>query len=247
MKPLIGISCSIKCLEKSANFTLLPQQFHFLGEAYTNAVERAGGIPVILPSFEDPELMKEAVGRLDGVILSGGADIDPALFGERIISGVGPIDFRRDQAEAVLTNFVLDETDLPVLGICRGMQLLNAVRGGKDIQDLKSEGYAEHRLSMYQRNIPSHDVDLVPGSRIAEIMGSTRVRTNSFHHQAVRTAAPGWIITGCAKDDQCIEAMEVPGERFLLCVQWHPEGMVNNDEEQALFRALVNAAKAHLG
>ena len=100
---------------------------------------------------------------------------------------------------------------------------------------------------MYQRNIPSHDVDLVPGSRIAEIMGSTRVRTNSFHHQAVRTAAPGWTVTGHAADDQVIEAMEVPGERFLLCVQWHPEGMVNNDEEQALFRALVNAAKAHLG
>ena len=137
---------------------------------------------------------------------------------------------------------MLDETDLPVLGICRGMQLLNAVRGGKDIQDLKSEGYAEHRLSMYQRNIPSHDVDLVPGSRIAEIMGGTRVRTNSFHHQAVRTAAPGWEITGYAADDHVIEAMEMPGERFLLCVQWHPEGMVGNDEEQALFRALVKAA-----
>ena len=104
MRPLIGISCSIKCIEKSANFTHLPQQFHFLGEAYTNAVERAGGIPVILPSFEAPELMREAVKRLDGVILSGGADIDPAMFGERIISGVGPIDVRRDKAEAVLAD-----------------------------------------------------------------------------------------------------------------------------------------------
>ena len=245
MKPLIGISCSIKCLEKSANFTLLPQQFHFLGEAYTNAVERAGGIPVILPSFEDPELMKDAVGRLDGVIISGGADIDPALYGERIIRGVGPIDFRRDQAEKVLTNYLLDETEMPVLGICRGMQLVNAVRGGKDIQHLPDEGFAEHSLSMFQRNIPSHDVDLTPGSRIAEIMGATRVRTNSFHHQAVKTAAPGWVVTGYAKDDHCIEAMEVPGERFVLCVQWHPEGMVNNDEEQAIFRALVKAAQEY--
>ena len=246
MKPLIGISCSLKCLEKSANFTLLPQQFHYLGEAYTNAVERAGGIPVILPSFEDPELMKEAAARLDGVIISGGADIDPALYGERIISGVGPIDFRRDQAEAALANYLLDETDLPVLGICRGMQLINAVRGGKDIQDLKSEGFAEHRLSMYQRDIPSHDVDLVRGSRIERIMGSSRVRTNSFHHQAVRSAAPGWTVTGYAADDRCIEAMELSGERFVLCVQWHPEGLVKNDEEQAIFRALVSAAKERL-
>ena len=171
---------------------------------------------------------------------------DPALYGERIISGVGPIDFRRDQAEAALANYLLDETDLPVLGICRGMQLINAVRGGKDIQDLKSEGFAEHRLSMYQRDIPSHDVDLVPGSRIERIMGSSRVRTNSFHHQAVRSAAPGWTVTGYAADDRCIEAMELPGERFVLCVQWHPEGLVKNDEEQAIFRALVSAAKERL-
>ena len=242
MRPLIGISCSIKCIEKSANFTHLPQQFHFLGEAYTNAVARAGGIPVILPSFEDPELMREAVKRLDGVILSGGADIDPAMFGERIISGVGPIDVRRDKAEAVLADYVLDETDLPLLCICRGMQLVNAVRGGKVIQDLKSEGFAEHRLTMFQRDIPSHDVELAAGSRVAQIMGSTKVRTNSFHHQAVRTPAPGWTVTGRASDDGCIEAMELPGERFVLAVQWHPEGMVNNDEEQALFRALVSAA-----
>ena len=245
MKPLIGISCSVKCNEKTGNFTFLPQEQHVLNDAYTAAVERAGGIPVILPSFENPELMEEVVGRLDGVIISGGPDVDPAFFGERIMTGVGPIDIRRDAAEMVLAKYVLQKTEMPILGICRGLQVINIAEGGDLYQDLQAQKKADHRLSMYPRFVPSHDVKLEAGCRLAGIMGGTEVRTNSFHHQALRRVADGWNLVGTAVDDGIIEAIEKPGDRFAVAVQWHPEALFNNDEEQAIFRALVAAAKEY--
>lgn len=243
MRPIIGITSLLSCCEANGEFTFVPEEYHLLGDSYVTAIEKAGGIPMILPSFRDPSLMEEAVSCLDGVLLSGGFDIDPALYGEPVAGTSGPVSVRCDAAGMALVKYVMSRTQLPVLGICRGAQLVNVAEGGSLIQDLRSAGKGEHRLNLYPRNYPAHGVKLEAGSRLADIFGGEEIRTNSFHHQAIRETAPGWKVTAVSAADGVIEAVEKPGERFAVCVQWHPEAMYDTDAEQALFRAFVDAAK----
>lgn len=244
MKPVIGITCSIH-VTSTGTLTFAPMESQVLGETYTNAVERAGGIPVILPNYLKPELMREIAGRLDGVIFSGGPDVDPALYGQRIIQSVGPVTVRRDASELELARYVLNETKMPVLGICRGIQLLNVAAGGTLIQDLQTAGKDKHNLSVFPRYYESHKVYVEAGSRLEKIVGSTVAGVNSFHHQAVLDVAPGWKCVATADSDQIIEAIELPGERFALGVQWHPECLVETDSAKAIFDALIQAADAY--
>ncbi len=140
MKPLIGISCSIDATDSGA-------QKEFLNDSYLNAVERAGGLPVIIPNTMDPDLQIEIAKRLDGVIISGGPDMDPRRYGSRVNAKVSKIYPRRDAAEFSLIKYVIEETDLPILGICRGIQSINAVMGGDLIVDLPTDGYLLHSMS----------------------------------------------------------------------------------------------------
>lgn len=245
MKPIIGISCGLAFNTKSVDFSQLPQQFHQLSDTYVTAVECAGGIPVILPSYEDSELAIEAAERLDAVIFSGGGDVNPLLFHSRALSNVTPIQPRRDKCELALARHLICCTDMPVLGICRGMQAINVALGGDVCMDLKSEGKLEHRMSMYPRHMPSHSVKIDNGSRLSLIMGGTEQQVNSYHHQAVKTVAEGMVATAYSVPDDVIEAMEIPGERFVLAVQWHPEGMSGNEEQQAIFCTLVSEAQKY--
>ena len=245
MKPLIGISCGIACSENNLAAPFVPAETHSLGDAYIAAVENAGGIPVILPNYHTPELMEELVGRLDGVLLSGGYDIDPAFFGQRVKSTNTPVSVRRDAAEFALIRYVMKHTEMPILGICRGCQIINVAEGGDLITDLKTDGKEEHRLSMFPRNYPSHEVKIEAGSRLYEIFGQENIRTNSFHHQAIKNAAPGWKVVATAVSDGVIEAAEKIGDRFAMCIQWHPECMYDTDAQQGILRALVRAAEAY--
>lgn len=242
MKPIIGISCGFSYTVKSINFAHDPQKSHMLGDSYIKAVENAGGIPVIIPNYLDAADAAALADTLDGLLISGGPDVDPALYGERALKEVTAISERRDATELTITRYVAKKTEKPILGICRGIQLLNVALGGSLIQDLSAEGKPEHRMEMYPSHMPSHKDHVIKGTRLFNILGKAEAEVNSFHHQAVRDVAPGFIVSAVSDPDDVIEAIELPGERFVLGVQWHPEGMVFHDEHQAIFRAFVNAA-----
>lgn len=236
MKPLIGITSSIDATDSGA-------QKEFLNDSYVQAVERAGGLPVIIPNTADPALQIEIVKRVDGVIISGGPDMDPRRYGARVSAKVSRIYPRRDAAEFSLIKYVIDETELPVLGICRGIQSINAVMGGDLIVDLPEEGYLIHGMAnIYPRTEEAHDARIEKDSKLFGILGKEELGVNSYHHQAVRTIAPGFRATAYSIPDGVIEAMEIPGDRFVVGVQWHPEEMIHHEEQQELFRALVREA-----
>ncbi len=242
MKPIIGISCGLAFDEKDAATSHMSRQFHKLCDSYVAAIEKAGGVPVIIPSYSDPELAKEMVRSLDGILFSGGGDIEPSIFGQRAKSTQGTVEPRRDATELGLAKYVIEETDLPVLGICRGLQVINVAMGGDLIVDLKSVGKEEHATRMYPRYMKTHDVKTIEGTRLCAMMGGTEQRVNSFHHQAAGTAAPGFIVAAVSCPDDVIEALELPGERFVECTQWHPEDLIGFEEHMNIFKSFIKAA-----
>ena len=243
MRPLIGISCSMGQAIYSMTQDNVPQLQHRLGDSYVKAVMEAGGIPVLLPNSIDLSCVEELAAGLDGFLLSGGGDVDPALFGARATAQLGAVTPRRDDFELALAQYVMNETDKPVLGICRGIQVMNVAMGGTLHIDLPSDGKLCHSLSMYPRNVRTHDVKVIPETRMEEIMAGQEGRVNSFHHQAIRDLADCFVISAVSADDGVIEAVEQPGERFVVGVQWHPEELVEFKEARELFRSFVDAAR----
>jgi putative glutamine amidotransferase len=239
-RPVIGITSS-QFIDKASHGAF---NRHSVSRAYSDAVHRAGGVPMILPFFAD--VADEMLDLIDGLILSGGADIDPARFGD---SEIHPQTYdilpERDAAEFALTAGAL-ERDMPVLGICRGIQVLNVAMGGTLYQDVPDQFGPKIGHRQQDRQIaadqPGHQVASAAGSLLERIYGLTQIPVNSFHHQAVRDAAPGTTVSGIASDG-LIEAIESPEHRFVLGVQWHPELMFATDDiHLAPFRGLVEAA-----
>ena len=243
MKPLIGITCSMGQNITSLTMENRPQLQHRMNDTYIKAVMEAGGIPVILPNLTDASLIPELVGGLDGVLLSGGGDVDPAVFGQRATGHLGTVTPRRDFFELELARYVLKETDKPVLGICRGIQVMNVALGGTLHIDLPDAGKLCHSLNMYPRDSVPHDIRIAENTRMAEMMGSRDGHVNSFHHQAVDAVADGFVVSAWSVPDDVVEAMEIPGKRFAVGVQWHPEELTSRDEARKLFSAFVDAAK----
>lgn len=242
-KPLIGISGSMGQAIDSMTMEQIPRQQHRLNDSYVQAVLRSGGIPVILPVCEDLDLMRAMADRMDGVLLSGGDDLDPNLYGRRPTGKLGTVCPRRDAAELALADYVLRHTDKPLLGICRGVQVLNVALGGTLHIDLPSLGTESHSLNMYPRSVVSHRITVEEGSALARILGSSGEHwVNSFHHQAVDAPGEGLIITARSIPDHVIEAVELPGERFVIGVQWHPEELRTSEDAAKLFRAFIEAS-----
>jgi putative glutamine amidotransferase len=213
--------------------------------AYVRSVLAAGGVPLILSPLLGPSYAPRALDGADGLVLSGGEDIDPPLYGAEASPLIDPPSRERDLFELALFA-TARQRELPILGICRGIQLINVGMGGSLYQDLPSErpGPVDHNPKT-SRTSRSHRVRLAPGSRAAETLGTEAVTVNSFHHQAVRDLAPGLIASGWTEDD-LIEAVESPPEApWLLAVQWHPEEMHAEAmaPERGLFRALVREAE----
>ena len=223
MAPLIGISGYVELARWGAwdrESTLLPQ-------VYVTAVHAVGGRAVVIPPY--PEHVADLVGRLDGLILSGGGDLDPALYGaepDPRTTGIRPA---RDAGEVALLRAAI-KADLPTLGICRGMQLMSAHAGGKLVQHLESEEHRGAQPGVYVR----HEVSTVPGTRLARIIGE-RSEVPSYHHQGV--ADPGTLTVSAYAFDGGIEGVEDPSARFRLGVLWHPE----QDTDPRLFEALLSA------
>ena len=242
MRPLIGISCSMGQAIYSMHQDNVPQLQHRLGDNYVKAVMEAGGIPVLLPNSTDLSCVEEIAAGLDGFLLSGGGDVDPALFGQRATAQLGAVTPRRDDFELALARYIMNETDKPVLGICRGIQVMNVAMGGTLHIDLPSDGKLCHSLTMYPRNVRTHDIRVTAGSMMEDIMEGREGRVNSFHHQAIREVADCFVVTAVSSEDGVIEAVEQPGERFVVGVQWHPEELTEFPEAKNLFRSFVKAA-----
>ena len=240
-RPLVGIPADFA---PSPDTTISHPRW-LLNQTYVDAVFDAGGLPLILPVLPDPG--DQLLDLLDGVILSGGGDIDPIHFRRDRHPKTGGISPERDDLE-LRVFAAARERGLPILGICRGLQLINVAMGGTLIQDIPDErpSSSQHRQDHdgLARNDVSHPVTLVGGSRVAGIYGDTRIMTNSYHHQAIDDLADGLTVTGHS-DDGTIESFEVAGDPFLVAVQWHPETLYRRHTEHArVFSALIEAASA---
>src|SRR5579884_1122366 len=183
MRPLIGITSSVIARQE-------PQRpVYGISQAYSAAIERAGGIPLIIPPQTDPDAVRAIYDRLDGILFTGGGDIDPAHYGEARLEKCGPAEPLRDDLELALAHVAL-QGEKPVFGICRGMQLLNVATGGTLYQDINTQrpDAPAHPIGDYQaeRNIIGHRISIRPDSRLAGIMGATTHGVNTFHHQAVK-------------------------------------------------------------
>ncbi len=235
MKPVIGIGSDIGAAARD------PRDCAFQFATYVDAVRKAGAIPMVIPP--QPENAAEVVERLDGIVLAGGNDCDPAVYGEARHATVEPMDPRRQENDLSLARAAHD-LGIPTLGICLGVQVMNVAAGGKLIQDIDSEMVTDIRHEGVPGNRSRHDVRIEPGTRLASILGARSWNVNSSHHQAIRTAAPGFRVTAHA-DDGVIEGLEDPRHPFYVGVQWHPEDMPGEESATTLFRAFVEAARKH--
>jgi putative glutamine amidotransferase len=215
-----------------------------LNSAYVRSVSAAGGIPVMLSPLIGPSYAARALDGVDGLVLTGGEDVDPAWYNTERSPLSNPPSRERDLFELALFA-AARQRELPILGICRGIQLINVALGGTLYQDLPSErpGPVDHNRAG-TRTDRSHAIRLAPGSLAAEVLGAESVRVNSFHHQGIRDLAPGLVATGWSEDG-LIEAVEAAaGQPWLLAVQWHPEEMHAESAapDRGLFTALVERA-----
>ena len=218
MKPIIGITTDIG-----------KENRHLLNNNYVKAVIQAGGLPVILPIGIEEDV-KQLSNMLDGVLLTGGGDIDPMLFGEEPHKQLGEVSPSRDSIELRLVQEMLTKNK-PILGICRGLQVLNIAVGGNMYQDIYSQNTSTllQHVQKAPRIHQSHFVQIKEGSLLGSIAESSQIKVNSYHHQAVKDVPNPLIISGTASDG-IIEAIESTKHSFVLGVQWHPEALAKNGD-----------------
>jgi putative glutamine amidotransferase len=217
---------------------------------YTDRILDEGGLPLLAPPVQHlPDahaVARQLVDRADALLISGGGhDIDPALYGEARLPACGDALPERTDFELLLLSLA-EERGLPVLGICGGLQLLNVARGGTLYQDLPTQrqGPVAHTMKG-PKTRTCHDVVVAAGTRLSAIVGAGRVAVNSTHHQAVKALGRGLVASAHA-DDGVVEAVEDPGHRFYVGVQWHPEA-VDEPAHRSIYRALCDAATARIG
>jgi putative glutamine amidotransferase len=208
-----------------------------LALAYPGAVSRGGGAPMIVPPFAPEDDVEAILERVDGVVLSGGPDIHPCLYGQEEHPQLGATDIGLDRFELGFVRRAL-ERDLPLFGICRGAELMNVARGGTLIQHI--DGHRQEE----EARIATQDVRVEPKSRLAEMLGDTSVTVNTFHHQAVDKLGGG-VHAVAWSDDGVVEAIELAGLDFAIGVQWHAEGLIDDQAQCTLFSRFVAAAQRY--
>ncbi|NLC51321.1 MAG: gamma-glutamyl-gamma-aminobutyrate hydrolase family protein [Firmicutes bacterium] len=234
MKNKIGITCSYD----------YKRSYFFLSHSYFSAIVKAGGVPLLLPAMLDSSHAPAVLENIDALVLTGGGDVDSYLFNEEPHQQQGEVDPPRDHFEIALIREAM-KRDLPALCICRGLQVLNVACGGTLYQDLESQRLSP--LQHFQRThrpFPSHSVTIKPKTLLFSILNEKKIRVNSIHHQGIKGLAPE-LKANARSADGLIEGIEHPGLTFILGVQWHPETLENTPHAQALFRALVEAAKKY--
>lgn len=230
MGPLIGVTCSAGAYEPK----------FFINRNYAAAVAESGGIPLLLPALVGVEA--DYIKVLDGVLLSGGGDVNPILFGEEPHLSTKNISPQRDAFELELARQAL-AAGLPVLGICRGIQVMNIAAGGTVYQDISLiPGSAIKHLQKAPRQTPTHALDILPGSLLARLLGGVLARVNSIHHQAVNRVAGCFTVTARSPDG-VVEGLEAAGSAYAVGVQFHPEEMWEHDRKFLnIFKSLVESA-----
>ena len=213
-----------------------------LGNDYIDAVQRAGGAPVLLSMTDSEAIADEMLSRMDGVLFTGGGDVNPACYGEELLPCCGEPADNRDRFEALLLRCAL-RRKLPILGICRGLQIINVCFGGSLYQDI-GEQYSKDLLHP-RFDVPrdyAHAVSLTPGTLLRKIYGSDKIQVNSRHHQGIKVLAPG-LKVNAVSSDQLIEGFESADGSPLLTVQWHPESLQDRyPEHRAPFDWLIREA-----
>ena len=226
--PVVGVSCS----RSGSGSVLLPT-------TYTDALRSAGAVPLVIPTVSDEAQAAAVMEVVDGIVFSGGEDVNPAWYGESVWNETVEIDSVRDRSDSLLARAAL-ACGKPVLAICRGSQLMNVILGGSLYQDLPSQHptETEHHMSPpYDR--PAHQVEICKGTPLFDLIQTERMDVNSYHHQAVRDKAPA-LQTMAVSEDGLIEAVCLPERPFVWAVQWHPELSWRTDEKsRRIFEAFV--------
>ena len=217
---------------------ITPQYDNYLGNIkispfYSQSIEQSGGIPYIIPYTRDPSLIEEIVDSLDGILFSGGTNIDPLKYGEITEKNCGNIEFERDMFELQLCKSAT-EKDKSILGICRGCQLITVSAGGKLYQHIDNHDQNSDKY------ISSHQVEIIKDSLLYEIINADKTDVNSFHHQSVKSL--GALKLAAKTTNDSIEAVYMPGKKFYLGVQWHPERMYStNIHAKMIFDAFISS------
>ncbi|HWW63098.1 MAG TPA: gamma-glutamyl-gamma-aminobutyrate hydrolase family protein [Thermoanaerobaculia bacterium] len=233
-KPIIGIGSDVRSPEgkRESAFTYL---------TYVESLRRAGAVPVLVPP--QPENAADIIEGLDGILLAGGDDCDPQVYGEERHPTVEPMDPRRQNNDLTLAR-AARERGIPTLGICLGLQVMNIAAGGTLMQDIDSAMETEIQHASKPEDRARHDVIVEKGTRLSGIVGERELNVNSSHHQAIKGVGDGLRITALAPDG-VVEGLEDPRHPFYVGVQWHPEDMRGEDSASSIFRAFVDAARRY--
>ena len=216
-KPVVGVFAEVN-----------DELFTSVRGAYIHAIEKAGGIPLLVPFVESDEVLGEIISRCNGIFLTGGVDISPDRYGEEIKPTCGERQLNRDTLEFKAFDIAF-KTEKTMLAVCRGAQLVNVALGGSLYQDLPTE----HSSSISHRQTEgiceySHEVNIAEGTPLYALLGAERIRANSFHHQAVKRLGDGLEVMAQA-DDGVVEALYYKGDQYLMAYQWHPERLFDRD------------------
>ena len=233
-KPIIGIGSDVQQVEGKRD-----RAFVYL--TYVEALRRAGAIPLVIPP--QPENALDLVEGLDGILLAGGFDCDPALYGEEPHPTLEPMDARRQSNDLALAKLAR-ERGIPTLGVCLGLQVMNVAAGGTLVQDIDSQVETEIRHASIPEDRARHDVLIERGTNLAEILPAAELNVNSSHHQAVGRVGEGLRVTASAPDG-IVEGLEDPKHAFYQGVQWHPEDMPGETSASSLMAAFVEAARRY--
>jgi putative glutamine amidotransferase len=236
--PLIGITTNPFMPKNS-------QLSDKLAHTYGKAVQAAGGIPLLLPTIISTEDIAQLRNHLGGILLSGGGDVAPQRFPEADTGLSEDVSEQRDELELTLVNLSL-RTNWPLLGICRGCQVINVALGGTlytDIPTQVNSPLVHNSASELGRDYLAHEVTIINGTDLAAVLGESTLMVNSFHHQSVKQVGAGLRVSARASDG-LVEGLELPGQSFFLGVQWHPECLPLLKEQQALFEAFIQSARS---
>ncbi len=238
-RPSIGITPDVTAITKE-----VPLAKYDLKVAYADAVLRAGGLPFILPYSDDRAVIEAYLDRISGVVITGGAfDIPPEAYGETARDGLGALKPGRTAFESLVIHAALAR-NIPVLGVCGGMQLLNVALGGTLFQDIGKEmPNARPHEQTHDRTQPAHPIDIKEGTVLADCIGKGQLMVNSTHHQAVKAVGPKLVVTATSPDG-VIEAIEAPSHNFAVGVQWHPELLIDTvPPHLGLYKTFVARAR----
>ena len=248
MAKLIGITCNYDPTDHAGTITgtgIAGQDSMLVAGDYTRCIELAGAVPVIIPLLSDLSKLHTLLDKLDGILVIGGNDVGPELYGERN-RYCGTIIPERDQQDMEICRYIVNSTEKPLLAICRGTQILNVALGGTLYQDIEKDAdKLKHSGNNYPIYYPWHKVLISDSSRLKTIFHKTEIAVNSYHHQAIAIPGNGLIVSAQSAEDGVIEGIELPGNRFIVGVQWHPEMMLAKastewfEEQLSLIRDFV--------